>query len=126
MTKRFFLFSAGLAAAALLAAAPLAAQEPSDKPISAGKPIAIKEQKKKSTLEQFKGEVVSCTIAAITVRSEENERALRTFTYSPEVREKILAIIDHGGYQYGDRVTIRFEPGTSVAMKIKGKASKPV
>ncbi len=125
MMKRLLLISAGLAAT-LLAVAPLAAQDPADKPIPVDKPIKIKEQKKKSTLEQFKGEVVSCTIVAITVRSEENERSIRTFTYSPEVSEKILAIIDHGGYQYGDRVTIRFEPGGNVALRIKGKASKPV
>jgi len=35
-------------------------------------------------------------------------------------------IIDKGGYQYGDKVTILYEPATLRAMKIKGKPSKPL
>jgi ribosomal protein L21E len=35
-------------------------------------------------------------------------------------------IVDKGGYQYGDKVTILYDPTTQKAMKIKGKPSKPV
>jgi len=33
-------------------------------------------------------------------------------------------IIDKGGYQYGDKVTVYYDPATRKAMKIKGKPSK--
>jgi hypothetical protein len=34
-------------------------------------------------------------------------------------------IVDKGGYQYGDKVTIYYNPSTMQAMKVKGKPSKP-
>ena len=35
-------------------------------------------------------------------------------------------IVDSGGYQYGDKVTVLYEPATSKAIKVKGKPSKPI
>jgi hypothetical protein len=35
-------------------------------------------------------------------------------------------IIDKGGYQYGDKVTVYYEPATSSAIKFKGKPSKAI
>jgi hypothetical protein len=35
-------------------------------------------------------------------------------------------IVDKGGYQYGDKVTIFYDPATMKAMDIKGKPSKPI
>ena len=35
-------------------------------------------------------------------------------------------IVDKGGYQYGDKVTIMYDPANLQAIKIKGKPSKPV
>jgi hypothetical protein len=35
-------------------------------------------------------------------------------------------IIDTGGYQYGDKVTVFYEPATLKAIKFKGKPSKPI
>ena len=109
-----WLAAAGVAAAA----APLAAQ------VVTAKPIVIKEVKPKPA--KFQGEVLHATNAAITVRSRENERVLRTFTYTPKVREQMLEIIDKGGYQYGDKVEIKYDPITNVAVRIKGKPSKPL
>jgi hypothetical protein len=35
-------------------------------------------------------------------------------------------LLDQGGYQFGDKVVIQYLPGTEVALKIKGKPSKPI
>jgi hypothetical protein len=35
-------------------------------------------------------------------------------------------IIDKGGYQYGDKVTVYYDPTTHQAVRVKGKASKPI
>ncbi len=43
-----------------------------------------------------------------------------------EASSKMQKLIDRGGYQYGDKVTIFYDPTTNKAIKIKGKASKPV
>jgi hypothetical protein len=35
-------------------------------------------------------------------------------------------ILDAGGYQYGDKVEILYTPGSTVALRIQGKPSKPI
>lgn len=116
---RFRICAGLLVLAGLLAGGtPLAAQ------VDTTKPIQIKTLKTK--LATFKGEVMNATPAAITVRSQENQRVIRTFTYSPGVRGKMQQLLDRGGYQYGDKVEIRYEPGSDVALRIKGKPSKPL
>ncbi len=35
-------------------------------------------------------------------------------------------IFDAGGYQYGDKVAILYKPGSTVALRIAGKPSKPI
>lgn len=109
-----FWISAALAAATPMAAGP--AQ------VTTTAPVVIKQPKPK--LEKFKGHVLSATIAAIIVQSSDNEKMIRTFQYSSEMKVKMLAIIDRGGYQHGDMVTVFTEPGSIVALKIKGKPSK--
>jgi hypothetical protein len=111
--KVVWLFAA-LAAAAFAPAAP--AQ------VTTTAPIVLKQPKPK--LEKFKGQVLSANITSIIVQSSENEKMVRTFQYTPEMRDKMLAIIDKGGYQHGDKVTVFTEPGSNVAVKIKGKPSK--
>ena len=111
------LILASMAAALAVAAASAAPAQ-----VTSAPPIVVKQPKPK--LEKFKGHVLSATIAAIIVQSSENEKMVRTFQYSPEMRAKMLAIIDQGGYQHGDMVTVFTEPGSSVALKIKGKPSK--
>ncbi|HEV8384805.1 MAG TPA: hypothetical protein VGQ11_08025 [Candidatus Acidoferrales bacterium] len=110
--------------AALLGAALALAVTSASAQVQTEKPIRLKAPKKK--IEKFKGEVLSMTNVQIIVRSVENERAIRTFTYTPDVREKMQQIIDRGGYQHGDKVEIQHEPGSDVAIKIKGKPSKPL
>jgi hypothetical protein len=73
---------------------------------------------------KFVGEVLSSNIQSITVRGGENERQVRTFTYGPEIRDKMQALFERGGYQYGDKVTIESQPNSDVALSVKGKPSK--
>ncbi len=108
-----------LLAAALVASAALCGAQ-----LDTGKPIPVKTLKPKVI--RFQGEVMQASPAAITVRSRENERLIRTFTYSPKVRERMQKILDHGGYQYGDKVEVQYEAGSDVALQIKGKPSRPL
>jgi hypothetical protein len=82
--------------------------------------------KKQSPNPKFEGTVMNSNNVLITVRSKENELAVRTFTLSEEAAAKMQKLIDKGGYQYGDKVTVFYDPTTNKALKIKGKASKPI
>ncbi len=111
--------------------APAAAQDPVVIPIivDTAVPIvvnAVKPKPKATGLSKFEGFVMHANIAQITVRAKGNDLAIQTFPLSQEVSAKMQQIIDKGGYQYGDKVTILYEPATLRAMKIKGKPSKPL
>ncbi len=110
----------------LFAAAALAAAVPAGAQIDTSKPIVIKTIKAKPKLEKFQGEVLHSNPVTMTVRSRENERIIRTFTYSPKVKEQMQQILEKGGYQYGDKVEIQHEAGSDVALRIKGRPSKPL
>ena len=75
---------------------------------------------------KFEGTVLNATVAQITVRAKGNDMAIQTFSLSPEASAKMLQIIDKGGYQYGDKVTVFFDPETKKALKVKGKPSKAI
>jgi hypothetical protein len=115
---------AGLLTLALLSALPAAAQQPRSVPLD--KPITIKQSKPKSQYEKFQGTVMHANNVQITVRGIENELAIRTFPLSREAADKMEQIINRGGYQYGDKVTITYDPVTQQAVKIKGKPSRPL
>ncbi len=91
--------------------------------VDTSKPVAVKALKPK--LVRFRGEVLHANSVQITVRSQENERMIQTFTYAPKVRDQMQQIIDRGGYQYGDKVEIEHQAGSNVALRVKGKPSKP-
>jgi hypothetical protein len=110
-----------VAGGALLFAAPGLAQT-----ADTTRPIVIKQKKPKTTLVKFEGTVMHANPAQITVRGKANELAVRTFPLSTELGGKMQRIVDRGGYQYGDKVTILYDPASGVAQKIKGKPSKPV
>lgn len=74
---------------------------------------------------KFEGTVLNATVAQITVRAKGNDMAIQTFPLTPEASAKMLQVIDKGGYQYGDKVTVFFDPETKKAFKVKGKPSKP-
>jgi hypothetical protein len=69
-------------------------------------------------------EVVQMSYQLIQVRSLDMREHF-TFSYSPQIRDKMQNIFNAGGFQYGDKVVVWFKRGDSVALKIKGKPSKP-
>lgn len=108
---------------ALLAVAAVAFASVAFAQVESGRPVQLKS---KPRVLKFRGEVIHATAYQIVVRSRENEKLVRTFTYTPKVKEQIDRIIDRGGYQAGDKVEIQHEAGSDVAIKIKGKPSKPL
>jgi hypothetical protein len=111
---------------------PAAAQGPATVPIIVAEtaaPIiigAVKPKPKLTGLDKFEGFVMHANNAQITVRAKGNDMAIRTFPLSQEASDKMQKIIDKGGYQYGDKVTVYYVPATSQAIKFKGKPSKPI
>lgn len=124
--------TAGFAApAALLAAAFFcpAARAQAPVVVDTAVPIlvnAVKPKPKANGLVKFEGFVTNANIAQITARARKSELTIQTFTLSQEVSAKMQKIVDKGGYQYGDKVTIYYNPATMQAMKVKGKPSKPI
>jgi len=90
-------------------------------------PIVVSAVKPKPTgLAKFEGFVMNSNIAQITVRAKGNDLGIRTFSLSEAAAAKMQQIVDKGGYQYGDKVTVLYDPTTLKAIKIKGKPSKPI
>ena len=87
---------------------------------------AIKPKPKATGQVKFEGYVQNANIAQITVRAKGNDLSIQTFPLSEAAAAKMQQIVDKGGYQYGDKVTIFYDPATVKAIKIKGKPSKPV
>ncbi len=85
---------------------------------------AVKPAPKPTGLTKFDGFVMHANIAQITVRAKGNDLAVRTFPLSPAAAAEMQQIVDKGGYQYGDKVTVLYDPASQKAMKIKGKPSK--
>jgi len=75
---------------------------------------------------KFEGYVMHANTAQITVRAKGNDLAIRTFPLSEAVAAKMQQIVDKGGYQYGDKVTVLYDAASQIAIKIKGKPSKPL
>jgi len=127
---------AGLGLPLVLAAgafsAPADAQGPATVPIIVAEtaaPIivnAVKPKPKTTGLDKFEGFLMHANSAQITVRAKGNDLAIRTFPLSQAASEKMQKLIDKGGYQYGDKVTVYYEPATSSAIKFKGKPSKAI
>jgi hypothetical protein len=127
--------TAGFALPLLLAgsaffSAPAAAQVPAPAVpiiVDTAVPIVVSAVKPKpSGLAKFEGFVMSANIAQITVRAKGNDLGIRTFTLSQTAATKMQQIVDKGGYQYGDKVTVMYDPASLQAIKIKGKPSKPI
>ena len=99
---------------------------PAHAQVDTAKPVITKTKIPKTNRAKFEGTVLHANIAQITVRGKDNEMVVRTFSLSQSVSSRMQAIVDRGGYQYGDRVTVYFDPATNTALKIKGKPSKPI
>ena len=88
-------------------------------------PIVVQAVKPKTSgLGKFEGTVMHANIAQITVRGKGNDLAMRTFPLSDAAAAKMQKIVDKGGYQYGDKVTVLYDATSTKAVKIKGKPSK--
>lgn len=87
---------------------------------------AVKPRSKTAGLGRFDGFVMHANIAQITVRAKGDDMSLETFALSQQASAKMQTIVDKGGYQYGDKVTVYYDPTTRQALKIKGKPSKPI
>jgi hypothetical protein len=87
---------------------------------------AVKSKSKTVGLGKFEGYVMHANIAQITVRAKGNDMSLETFTLSQVAATKMQTIVDKGGYQYGDRVTVYYDPTTKQALQVRGKPSKAI
>ena len=127
---------AGLSALGIMAlgtmTAPRAqAQDPILTPINVSEaaPIvvnAIKPKPKLTGTVKFEGTVMHANVAQLTVRAKGNDMTIETFALSQPVATKMQQIIDKGGYQYGDKVTVYYDAQSREAVKIKGKPSRPL
>jgi hypothetical protein len=72
----------------------------------------------------MKAEVIHADSNSMVVREEANGMIIHTFTYTPELQARMQKIGDNGGYQYGDKVKVLYQPGQTVALKVHGKPSK--
>jgi hypothetical protein len=121
----------GMFFAAGLFSSPAAAQVPVVAPVvvDTAVPIivsAVKPKPKPNGIVKFEGFVMNANIAQITARAKGNDMSIQTFSLSQEASTKMQQIVDKGGYQYGDKVTIYYNPSTMQAIKFKGKPSKPI
>jgi hypothetical protein len=106
---------------------PAQAQDPVVTPIAAATavPIIVNTIKPKTSsgLVKFEGYVMNANISQITVRAKGNDLGIQTFTLSQQASAKMQQIIDKGGFQYGDKVTVLYDPSSLKAIKVKGKPS---
>ena len=108
-----------------------AAQDPILTPVIVSEvaPIVVKTltpRPKLTGAQKFEGYVVHANIAQVTVRAKGNDLGIQTFPLNQTVAAKMQKIVDNGGYQYGDKVTVYYDPTSRVAVKIKGKPSRPL
>jgi hypothetical protein len=131
----------GLAAATLVMtgvfSAPVRAQVPLPIPVpEVVKPIIVDtavpiivntiKPKPKPGVARFDGYVMHANIAQITVRAKGNDMSLQTFPLSEQASAQMQAIVDKGGYQYGDKVSVYYDQTNLKALRVKGKPSKAI
>jgi hypothetical protein len=126
----------GLSAAALVMtgvfSAPVRAQLPEAiKPviIDTAVPIivnTIKPKSKTAGMGKFDGYVMHANTAQITVRARGNDMSMQSFALSEQASAEMQTIVDKGGYQYGDKVTVYYDQTSLKALKVKGKPSRPL
>jgi hypothetical protein len=120
---------AGLLAAGSIGASKAAAQDPIITPliVDTAVPIIINAVKPKPTgLAKFQGYVMNANNIQVTVRAKNSETAVQTFALTGQASTKMQELIDKGGFQYGDKITVYYNPQSLQAVKFKGKPSKPL
>src|SRR5271154_4217034 len=116
--SKLFLTAFAIAAGMALAAAPVRAQM-SDTP-----PVVVKQTPAKKVW--LSAEVIHADNNSIMVHDAKNSLLVYTFTYAPSLHDRMQKIVDSGGYQSGDKVRILYEQGTTQAIDIRGRPSKPL
>ncbi|MGA2428299.1 MAG: hypothetical protein ABSH13_07345 [Candidatus Acidiferrum sp.] len=115
-------------ALAALWCSPASAQEPAVVApiiVDTAVPIVVNAVKPKPTgLAKFDGYVMNANTAQITVRAKGNDLGIQTFTLSQQASAKMQQVIDKGGYQHGDKVTVMYDPSSRKAIQVKGKPSR--
>ena len=94
-------------------------------------PVAVKKTGSKNASAAakeswLKAEVIHADANSIIVREQANGMMIHTFTYTAELKPQMQKLVDQGGYQYGDKVQILYQNGQTVALKVRGKPSKPL
>ena len=129
-SSRIFAASIALAATLAISAETVRAQDPATTTIIAApiisKTISAVAAKKNPKGIWLKAEVIHFDSNSMIVREDANDRAIHTFTYAPELKDRMQQIVDRGGYQYGDKVRILYQQDPMVAVKVHGKPSKPL
>ena len=125
--------AAGLAifAAGTCLAPRAAAQDPILTPliVDTAAPIvvnAIKPKPKNTGLVKYQGFVMHANVAQVTVKSKGNDMAIQTFPLDTGASSKMQTIVDKGGYQYGDKITLYYDPQSLKVIRFKGKPSPPL
>jgi hypothetical protein len=121
----------GLMALGILAAPRAAAQDPILTPVIAGEaaPVVTKvitPKHKNTGAQKFQGYFLNGNVAQVTLKAKGDDMAIQTFALSQAAAAKMQTIIDKGGYQYGDKITVYYDPQTRQALKLKGKPSRPL
>jgi len=85
---------------------------------------ALKPKPKVTGLAKFEGYVMHANAAQITVRAKGNDLTIETFPLSEAATAKMQRIVDKGGYQYGDKIRLEYDPESMRVIKFQGKPSK--
>jgi hypothetical protein len=95
---------------------------PAQAQIDTSSPIVVKQSRPHPVW--MKANVIRADGKAIVVSERGNPRQIHTFTYSGKSLSKMATILNAGGYQTGDKVSILYQPGDTVALDVHGKPSK--
>jgi len=129
MKKFLQIAGAGIVLLGTMGISRAAAQDPVLTPIIVDEvaPIvisAIKPKPKFTGLAKYEGTVLHASRAQVTVKALGNDMAIQTFSLSEVASAKMQQIIDKGGYQYGDKIKLEYDPQSLQVVKFKGKPSK--
>lgn len=135
--KNFSIHAAAFTFLLFSAPAGFSAQEPVGKPPATSEKMPAKVKGRTDPIiivdvtglgrmqaKKFKGEVIFFNAQAISLRSTQDGRTIQTFSYTPVLREAVFKLLETGGFQPGDIVTVDYIPNKTVAVRLKGKPSR--
>ena len=71
---------------------------------------AVTPKPKVTGLAKYEGSVMHASSIQVTVKAKGDDMAVQTFPLSEAASAKMQQIIDKGGYQYGDKITLEYDP----------------